>query len=158
MTKQNCLLEEQFNELSCKKRKLFRSLVISILLYRYQRWTFTADTEHGIQAFEYKCYRGLIHISYGHHKIKDYVRKQVTTYIGSEGLFFIIAKCFKQAWHGHISHHNTLSKIILQWIVEDKEVRGRQKKPWVDNMKDLTSHRVSAFICTAALLRPSLDG
>ncbi|GFR90078.1 endonuclease-reverse transcriptase [Elysia marginata] len=41
------------------KHKLFRSLVISILIYGCETWTLLADTERRIQVFENKCLRKL---------------------------------------------------------------------------------------------------
>ena len=47
------------------KFKLYKSLVISILLYRCETWTLLAETERQIQAFENKCLRKFLHISTG---------------------------------------------------------------------------------------------
>ena len=46
------------------KVKLMRSLVISIFLYAYESWTLTAELEKRTQAFEMRCYRRLLNISY----------------------------------------------------------------------------------------------
>jgi hypothetical protein len=46
------------------KFKLFRSLVVSILLYGCETWTLLVDDERRIQAFETKCLRKLLRISY----------------------------------------------------------------------------------------------
>ena len=50
---------------------------------------------------------------------------------------------------GQVSHHNTLSKIILQGTVESKLCKARQKKSQADNVKDWTIHSVCALIYTA---------
>ena len=52
------------------KVKLMHSLVISIFLYACESWTLTAELEKGTQAFEMRCYRRLLNISY-----KDHVTK-----------------------------------------------------------------------------------
>ena len=46
-----------------------RSLVISIFLYAGESWTLTAELEKRTQAFEMRCYRRLLNISY-----KDYIQ------------------------------------------------------------------------------------
>ena len=46
------------------KVKLMRSLVISIFLYACVSWTLTAELEKRTQAFEVRCYRRLLNISY----------------------------------------------------------------------------------------------
>ena len=58
MTKLNVILGS--NSISFPiNMKLFRSLVISIILYQCQSWSLIADAEHRVHAFEYKaiwCY------------------------------------------------------------------------------------------------------
>ena len=49
------------------KVKLMRSLVISIFLYACESWTITAELEKRTQAFEMRCYRRLLIISYKDH-------------------------------------------------------------------------------------------
>ena len=41
-------------------------------------------------------------------------------------------------WFGHVTRHNSLSKIILQGTVEGGRMRGRQRKLWSDNIKQWT--------------------
>ena len=41
-----------------------RPLVISIFLYACESWTLTAELEKRTQAFEMRCYRRLLNISY----------------------------------------------------------------------------------------------
>ena len=49
------------------KIMLYRSLVLSVLLYWFESWTLTADLERLTQAFLNKCY-----ISYREHKTNEY--------------------------------------------------------------------------------------
>ena len=46
------------------KIKLYKSLITSIALYGCESWTLIADTERRIQAFEFKCLRRILGISY----------------------------------------------------------------------------------------------
>ena len=64
------------------KFKLYKSLVISILLYGCETWTLIAETERRIQAFENKCLRKLLHISYWEHKINEYVWNKAEILVG----------------------------------------------------------------------------
>ena len=75
-------LEEQLHEFPVKL-KLFKSLVVSILLYGCKCWTITADLKRRIQAFEDTCYRRLLRISYTEHRSNEFVRQQVTNYAGT---------------------------------------------------------------------------
>ena len=66
------------------KFQLFRSLVVFILLYRCEAWTLLADDERRIQAFETKCLRKLLRISYRKHETNDYVRSLVKSLVGPQ--------------------------------------------------------------------------
>ena len=57
------------------KVKLMRSLVISILLYACESWTLTAELEKRTHAFEMRCYRRLLNISYKDHVSNEEVRR-----------------------------------------------------------------------------------
>ena len=55
------------------KVNLMRSLVISRFLYAYESWTSTAELK---QAFEMRCYRKLLAISYKDHFTNEEVRRK----------------------------------------------------------------------------------
>ena len=54
-----------------------KSLVTSILLYGSETGTLLADSEKRIQAFETKCLRKLLHISYLEHKTCDWLQSKI---------------------------------------------------------------------------------
>ena len=64
------------------KVKLVRSLVISIFLYACQSWTLTAELEKRTQAFEMRCYRRLLNISYKNHVTNEEVGRKIQAAIG----------------------------------------------------------------------------
>ena len=59
-----------------------RSLVISIFLYACESWTLTAELEKRTQAFEMRCYRRLLNISYKDHVTNEEVRRKIQAAIG----------------------------------------------------------------------------
>lgn len=99
------------------KVRLYKSLVLSTLLYGCESWTLTADTERRIQSFENKYYRRMLHISYREHRTTDYVRQQVTTRAEEQEPLLSTVKRRKLTWYGH-TRHTSLSKTILQGTVE----------------------------------------
>ena len=64
------------------KIRLLRSLVISTFLYACESWTLTAKLEKKIQAFEMRCYRKILCISYKDHVTNDAVRQRIRDTIG----------------------------------------------------------------------------
>ena len=57
------------------KVKLMCSLVIFIFLYACESWTLTAELKKRTQAFEMRCYRRLLNISYKDHVTNEEVRR-----------------------------------------------------------------------------------
>ena len=48
------------------------------------------------------------------------------------------AKRHKLKWYGHVTRSSGLAKAILQGTVQGGRRRGRQRKRWEDNIKELT--------------------
>ena len=71
-----------YNKSLGSKVKLMRSLVISIFLYACESSTLTAELEKRTQAFEMRCYRRLLNISYKDHVTNKDVRRQIQAAIG----------------------------------------------------------------------------
>ena len=121
------------------KYKLFRSLVVSILLYGCESWTLMADTEKKVQAFENKSLRKLLRISWREHKTNEYVRKRMEELVGPQETLLATVKRRKLKWFGHVTRHDSLSKTIMQGTVAGGRRRGRQRKSWGDNIKEWTA-------------------
>ena len=106
------------------KHKLYKTLVISVLLYGCETWTLHAEAERKIQAFETKCLRRLLRISYKEHKTNDFVWNTVTNLVGPQEPLLSIIKRRKLSWFGNVTRHDSLSKTILQGTVEGGRRRG----------------------------------
>ena len=113
-----------------------RSLVISIFLYACESWTLTAELEERTQAFEMRCYRRLLTISYKDHVTNEEVRRKIQAATGEYDELLILKR--KLRWFGHVSRSSGLAKTILQGSVKGKRKRGRQKKRREDNIKEWT--------------------
>ena len=112
-----------------------RSLVISIFMYACESWTLTAELEKRRQAFEMRCYRRLLNISYKDHVTNEEVRRKIQAAIGEYDELLTLVKKRKLRWFGNVSRSSGLAKTILQGTVKGKRKRGRQKKRWEDNIK-----------------------
>ena len=120
------------------KVKLMCSLVISIFLYACESWTLTAELEKRTQAFEMRCYRRLLNISYKDHVTNEEVRRKIQAAIGEYDELLTLVKKRKLRWFDHVSRSSGLAKTILQGTVKGKRKRGRQKKRWEDNINEWT--------------------
>ena len=132
-----------------------RSLVISIFLYACESWTLTAELEKRMQAFEMRCYRRLLNISYKDHVTNEEVRRKIQAAIGEYDELLTLVKKRKLRWFGHVSRSSGLAKTILQGTVKGKRKRGRQKKWWEDNIKEWTGMDRLAAVVFVSLLHIS---
>ena len=103
------------------KVKLMRSLVISIFLYACESWTLTAELEKRTQAFEMRCYRRLLNISYKDNVTNEEVSRKIQAAIGEYDELLTLAKKQKRRWFGHVSRSSGLAKTILQSTVKGKK-------------------------------------
>ena len=124
------------------KVKLMRPLVISIFLYACESWTLTAELEKRTQAFEMRCHRRLLNISYKDHVTNEEVRRKIQAAIDE---LLTLVKKRKLRWFGHVSRSSGLAKTILQGTVKGKRKRGRQKKRWEDNIKEWTGMDFASY-------------
>ena len=120
------------------KIKLYKTLVLSTLLYGCESWTLTADSTKRIQAFENKCYRRMLGISWKDRKTNEFVQSGIKARAGRQENLLWIVKRRKLAWFGHISRHNSLAKTVLQGTLDGGRKRGRQVKCWANNLKEWT--------------------
>ena len=67
-------------------------LVISIFLYAYKSRTLTAELKKRTQAFEIRCYRRLLGISYKDHVTNEEVRRKIQAAIGEYGELLILVR------------------------------------------------------------------
>ena len=114
------------------------SLVIAIFLYACESWTLTIELQKKIQAFEMRCYRKLLNISYRDHVTNDVVRKRIKCAIGKYQDLLSIVKTRKLKWYGHVTRSSGLAKTILQGTVRGGRKRGRPAKQWLDNITEWT--------------------
>ena len=88
----------QCNTISfASKFKLYKSLVTSIFLYGCETWTLLADSEKRILAFETKCLRKLLHISFLEHKTNEWVRSKINSLVGLQEPLLLTVKRRKPA-------------------------------------------------------------
>ena len=115
-----------------------RSLDMPIFLHPCETWTIRADIERRMQALEMRCFRKLLGISYRHHITNEEVKARIGNAIGPYGDFLTSVKRRQLCWYGHVARSSVLAKTILQGTVQGRRRRGRQRKRWEDNIKDLT--------------------
>ena len=102
------------------KFKLYKSLVISILLYGCETWTILAEAERRIQAFKNKCLRKLLYIFYWEHKTNEYVWNKAESLLRWQEPLLSTVKRQKLTWFGHVTWHDGLCKTVMQGTVKGR--------------------------------------
>ena len=92
-----------------------------------------------IQAFKTEFLRKHFRICCLEHKTNDWMQSKINFLVGPLEPLLATVKRQKFAGLGHVKRHDSLSKTILQGTLEDGRRRGRQRKCWMDNIKDWTS-------------------
>ena len=85
-----------------------------------------------------RCYRKILHISYKDRVTNEEVCTKVQQAIGPHEDLLAIVKKRKLQWYGLVSRSSGSSKSILQGTVKGERRQGRQRKRWVDNIREWT--------------------
>ena len=131
------------------KFRLYRSLMVSILLYGCEAWTLLVDIEKRIQVFESKCLTRLPWILYIKWKTNNYMRNRIHALVGPQECLLVSVKWCKLSWFGHVTHHDSLSKTILQGTHESTHYHGWSRKSWVANIKEWTNVSMAGLLAVA---------
>ena len=96
-----------------------------------------------IQAFEFRCLRRILKVSYTEHRTNVSIREEITGIIGSHESLLTIVKRRKMQFYGHTNRAGNLAKTILRGPVDGKRGRGRPRTTWLKNINDWTGLAVS---------------
>ena len=73
------------------------------------------------------------------HKTNNWAWSEISSLVGPQEPLLATVKRRKLACFRHVAHNNSLSKTILQGTLEDGLLGDRQRKCWMDNIKEWTS-------------------
>ena len=85
------------------------------------------------------AWRNFFLISYLEHKTNDWVWNKTNFFVGPQEPLLATDKRQKQTWFWYITHYDSLSETNLEGILEDGQCWDRQKKWWMDNIKEWMS-------------------
>ena len=137
LAKLQTIWRDNYINLSSKIR-LMRSLVASIFLYACESWTLNSDLERRIRAFEQRCFRRLLGISYKDIITNSEVNNRIRQAIGPFEELLTTVRKRTLKWFGHVTRGGGLAKTFLQGTVPGKRGRGRPRKNWGDNIRTWT--------------------
>ena len=102
------------------------------LLYGCETWTLLADLEERLEAFETKCMRKLLRISYLEHKTSNWVRSNINFLVGRQELILVNVKRRKLAWLGCVTRMTASPKPSFRAPSRPGDaVAGRGNAGWI---------------------------
>ena len=116
------------------KMKLYGALVVPVLRYGAECWCLRKEDERRLLVAEMSWLRGIIGRSRRDRIRNETIRKK----LGAEETVVDKIKKRRLTWFGHVSRMDDkrLPAAALHGQVEGTRSRGRQKKTWLDNIKE----------------------
>ena len=93
-----------------------------------ESWISTAELEKRTKAYEMRCYRMLLNISYRDYVTNEEVRRKIQAIIGEHDELLTLVRKRNPRCFGHVLGSSGLAKTILQGTVNGKRRKGRQKE------------------------------
>ena len=130
------------------KCKLYRALVLSVVLYSSETWTMNKSTERKLESFHTSCLRRILCFSYLERVTNEEVlaRSRMSTLSA-----LIMIKRLK--WFGHILRMNDdrLALRAFTWEPTEKyryakRATGGQRKTWMDQLEEDCSRNNMSYI------------
>jgi hypothetical protein len=118
----------QASDISKKtKTSLFKSLVLSVLLYGCETWKLTKGEEEKLDIFQTKCLRRIFKIRWREHV----TNKTVLEMAGTERISEEVRRR-RWNWIGHVLRKDRTDDcaVALGWTPEGRRKRGRPKTTW----------------------------
>eukprot|EP00794_Sanderia_malayensis_P016388 gene16388-biopygen12078 len=122
---------------SLKSRiKITKAIAWSTLLYGCESWTISQKSMDKLKAFEMKCYRKMLKITWREKKTNEFVWRKVTEVLGERPESVVeIIKRRKLKYYGHQTRKQAQAKVIIEGRVEGRRERGRPRRQWEDDLK-----------------------
>eukprot|EP00794_Sanderia_malayensis_P013174 gene13174-biopygen10501 len=128
------------------KIKLMKSLIISIILYGCETWTYNKALKKKLAAFEMRCFWGILGITWKQRITNIEVNRRIIDKIGSYEPLPKTARRRKLQWFGHISRKTgTLAYNIMHGSVNGTRSRGWPKRIWTDDIRDWTTKNIVEY-------------
>ena len=103
----------------------------------FESWKYNEEIVKKINAFEFKCYRRLMGISWRDRRTNESVKEQVEDLAGVQKPPIQIAQERKMKLFGHVTRHPSelrLANTIMHGRVPGKRGRGKPRRCWITDL------------------------
>ena len=116
------------------KVHLVNVMVFPVVMYGCESWTIKKAERRKIDAFELRCWRRLLRVSWTARRANQSILKEVNPGCSLEGLMLKL----KLQYFGHLMRRaDLLEKTLMRGKIEGGRRRGRQRMRWLDGITDL---------------------
>ena len=109
------------------KMRLYKSNILSVLLYGAESWKTTTKINQLLETFQSKCLRRILKIYWPEKVTNEEVRRRA-------GIRSVVEEVRRRKWSwiGHVCRmdQTALPRTALRWTPEGKRKRGRPKETW----------------------------
>ena len=109
------------------KIRLFKSNILSILLYGSETWKVTNKIIHQLETFQNRCLRRILRIFWPNKISNEDLRKRADVKPVEQEV-----RSRRWRWIGHVNRmeKEAVPRIALRWTPDGKRKRGRPKETW----------------------------
>ena len=132
-----------------------KTLVWAVVTYGCESWTIKIRNEERIEAFELKCIRTILRVSWTQKKTNGWVLEAA----GVERDLLNLIEWRKLSYFGHMMRKegDCLEKQIMEGTVPGVRKQGRPKMRWIDEMEKMEKWAMRYKMSFEGLLRETED-
>ena len=114
------------------KVRLVKAMVFPVVMYGCESWTVKKAERQRIDAFELRCWRGLLRVPWTARRSSQSILKEISPGIFLEGMMLKL----KLQYFGHLMQRvDSLEKTVMLGGIGDRR-RGQLRMRWLDGITD----------------------
>ena len=115
------------------KVHLVKAMVFPLVMYGCETWTIKKAEHRRIDAFELRCWRGILRVPWTPRRSNQSILKEISPGYSLEGLMLKL----KLQYFGHLMQRaDSFDKTQMLGKIEGRRRRGRQRMRWLDGITD----------------------
>ena len=117
-------------------------MVFPVVMYGCESWTVKKAERHRIDAFELRCWRRLLRVSWTARRSNQSILNEIHPGISLEGMMLKL----KLQYFGHLMRRvDSLEKTLMLGGIGGRRKRGRPRMRWLDGIMDSMDVSLSEF-------------